>query len=208
MRQAAEAPSAAGWRRRTTARRATWAGTTFMTTRARVDRTAAGHVEADAVDGQPALGDRAAGHDLGGRVGSGAGPRARSAHGGSTPRARRGPSGSSSASAESSASCGTRRLGGRTPSSFSPHSSTASVPRWRTSSTIGRTTWSTLSTSTAARGSTSRGSTDEPRRSMRRITPPSLRRRVCTTHPSSACGPHPETPRGCGAAAGGPRWPP
>ena len=34
--------------------------------RARVDRASAGHVEADAVDGQPALGDRAAGHDLGG----------------------------------------------------------------------------------------------------------------------------------------------
>ena len=104
-------PSAAGWRRRTTRRRRPGPAR-------RSSRPSSGRPHGRrARRGRPARpGSQrsvtdAAGDDLRWSCRCGAGPRARAGRDGSTPRARRGRRGRGSASAESSASCGTRRLG-------------------------------------------------------------------------------------------------
>ena len=86
---------------------------------ARVDRQAAGHVEADPADRHPALGDRAARRRPGwcGRCGAARGARARARRIDSSRAART--AGSRPASARGSASAGTRIEASRTPSNRS-----------------------------------------------------------------------------------------
>ena len=135
-----------------------------------VDGASAGHVQADPVDRQPALGDGAARHDRRGDVDAplvevhAPGPVDGLQQGGAHGRLER--IGGSRAVAPT----GTRSEGGRTPSSFSVQRSTAAAPSARTSSMMGRIRSPASATSMAARGTTSRGSACEPRRSMRRIT--------------------------------------
>ena len=169
-----------------------------MTTLLRVDGQAAGHVEADAVDRHPALGDVPPGttwvvvsvrrwsrvHEPGPTdrlLERGAHVGVEPVEGAAQRRAR-----------------GTRRWVGRTPSKRSPRSRSASAPRCSTSSQIGRTCSRAAVTSNSARGSArrrKRTSSVRPRRSREDIMGHQSRRR---------CAPARTTVSACGARDGSP----
>ena len=95
----------------------------------RIDRVAAGHVEAHPLDGHPAFGDGGARRPVRWWYRCGAGRRARPGCARSPPRGRSAPRGRGRTARACRAAAGTRTVSGRTPSNDSPYSRAATAPR-------------------------------------------------------------------------------